>query len=73
MACMRREFSLVLLGTGLLSAGFFFIPEPAASKAPRALRRPRDNTLPPTRRVAAPVPVLSDQLSVMRVERVNGA
>jgi len=60
MARMSREFSLVLIGAGLLSAGFFFVPEPPTSKAPKTLRRARPNQKGAVRRVMAP-PLNSDQ------------
>lgn len=63
MARMRRELSLVLIGAGLLTAGFFFIPEPATSKTPRVLRRLNNNYKNPTRRVAAP-PTRSERFLV---------
>jgi hypothetical protein len=65
MARMSREFSLVLAGAGLLAAGFFFIPESAASKSARALRRPaRPNERQPVKRAAVSPAVTPPEAAV---------
>lgn len=55
MSRMGREFCWVLLGAGLLFAGWCFVPESAVTHAPRSLNKPpRPRT--PTRRVTLDPP-----------------
>ncbi len=42
MTRMSREFSLVLLGSGILTAGYFLAPDPADAMADKADRQTAD-------------------------------